>query len=131
MPALLRFSTKGDHSLCRDYRGISLLIRSCRNTNELTPSRSRRDPTRIPMWFPALERHCRHGLLCAAAPGEVSSKLILIFWDLHETFNKVPKPGLWAILARSGSPDRFESLICMFHDGMEGRVNYREVLADC
>lgn len=44
----------------------------CAYMIESTPPRTRRDPSRIPVWFPAFERHFCYGLLCEKASEEES-----------------------------------------------------------
>jgi len=50
---------------------------------------------------------------------------MFIFWDLKKAFDKVPRPAMWAVLARCGCPEDFITLIRALHDGMVGRVCHK------
>ncbi|KAK3882952.1 hypothetical protein Pcinc_012706 [Petrolisthes cinctipes] len=54
---------------------------------------------------------------------------MFIFWDLKKAFDKVPRPAMWAVLARFGCPPDFVTLVRGLHDGMVGRVCHQSSLS--
>jgi len=61
---------------------------------------------------------------------EQQQPLMFIFWDLKKAFEKVPRPAMWAVLARFGCPEDFITLIRALHDGMVGRVCHQSIPSD-
>ena len=61
---------------------------------------------------------------------EQQKSAMFIFWDLKKAFDKVPRPALWAVLARFGCPPGFVTLIRGLHNGMFGRVLHQGTLSD-
>ena len=53
-----------------------------------------------------------------------------MFWDLKKAFNKVPRPAMWAVLAKFGCPDHFIALVRSLHEGMVGWVYHHNTLSD-
>ena len=128
---------KGDRENCGNYRGISLLCIASKIfarillnrllviAEEILPeSQCGFRPSRgtIDMIFCArqLQEKCQ----------EQQQPLMFIFWDLKKAFDKVPRPAMWAVLARFGCPDDFVMLIRSLHDGMVGRVCHQKALSD-
>ena len=128
---------KEDREDCNNYRGISLLsivgkifalillYRLLELAEEVLPeSQCGFRPARgtIDMIF------------CACQLQEKSLEqqqpAMFIFWDLKKAFDKVPRPALWAVLARFGCPPGFVTLIRGLHDGMFGRVLHQGTLSD-
>ena len=60
---------------------------------------------------------------------EQQQPIMFIFWDLKKAFDKVPRPAMWAVLARYGCPPDFVNLVRALHDGMVGRVCYQNSLS--
>ncbi|KAK3874528.1 hypothetical protein Pcinc_020546 [Petrolisthes cinctipes] len=54
---------------------------------------------------------------------------MFIFWDLRKAYDKVPRPAMWAVLARFGCPSDFVTLVRDLHDGMVGRVCHQSSLS--
>jgi hypothetical protein len=48
--------------------------------------------------------------------------LYSIFIDLTKAFDTVNREALWVILRKLGCPEKFTSLIRLFHDDMTGEV---------
>ena len=128
---------KGDREDCNNYRGISLLSiagkifarilldRLLILTEDVLPeSQCGFRPSRgtIDMIF------------CARQLQEKSQEqqqpAMFIFWDLKKAFDKVPRPAMWAVLARFGCPPAFITLVRALHDGMFGRVYHQNALSD-
>jgi len=126
---LVTIFKKGDWENCSNYRGISLLSiaskifarillhRLLTLAKDVLPgSQCDFRPTRgtVDMIF------------CARQLQEKSQEqqqpLMFIFWDLKKAFDKVPRPVMWAVLARFGCPEDFITLIRGLHDDMVGRV---------
>jgi len=61
---------------------------------------------------------------------EQQQPLMFIFWDLKKAFDKVPRPAMWAVLARFGCPEDFITLIRALHDRMVGRVCHQSILSE-
>ena len=53
---------------------------------------------------------------------EQHRELYMCFIDLSKAFDKVERTMLWEVLRLSGCPNKFISLVRLFHDGMEARV---------
>ncbi|XP_045101450.1 uncharacterized protein LOC123498409 [Portunus trituberculatus] len=60
---------------------------------------------------------------------EQRQPIMFVFWDLKKAFDKVPRPAMWAVLARYGCPPDFVKLVRALHDGMVGRVCHQNSLS--
>ena len=134
---IITFFKKGDRENCNNYRGISLLSIASKifarilldrllilAEDVLPESQCGFRPSRgtIDMIFCA--RQLQEKSL------EQQQPIMFIFWDLKKAFDKVPRPAMWAVLARYGCPPDFVKLVRALHDGMVGRVCYRNTLSD-
>ncbi|XP_076061565.1 uncharacterized protein LOC143037317 [Oratosquilla oratoria] len=61
---------------------------------------------------------------------EQQQPAMFIFWDLKKAFDKVPRPAMWAVLARFGCPPDFVTLVRALHDEMVGRVCHQNSLSE-
>lgn len=127
---------KGDRENCNNYRGISLLSIASKifarilldrlltlAEDVLPESQCGFRPSRgtIDMIFCA--RQLQEKSL------EQQQPIMFIFWDLKKAFDKVPRPAMWAVLARYGCPPDFVKLVRALHDGMVGRVCHQNSLS--
>lgn len=127
---------KGDRENCNNYRGISLLSVASKifarilldrllllAEDVLPESQCGFRPSRgtIDMIFCA--RQLQEKSL------EQQQPAMFIFWDLKKAFDKVPRPAMWAVLARFGCPPNFVKLVRALHDGMVGRVCHQNSLS--
>ena len=133
---IVTFFKKGDRENCNNYRGISLLSIASKifarilldrllilAEDVLPESQCGFRPSRgtIDMIFCA--RQLQEKSL------EQQQPIMFIFWDLKKAFDKVPRPAMWAVLARYGCPPDFVNLVRTLHDGMVGRVCYQNSLS--
>ncbi|KAK4303406.1 hypothetical protein Pmani_024556 [Petrolisthes manimaculis] len=59
---------------------------------------------------------------------EQQQPVMFIFRDLKKAFDKVPRPAMWAVLARFGCPPDFVTLVRGLHDGMVGRTTKKSLI---
>jgi len=128
---------KGDKDICSNYRGISLLSiasklfarihlnRLLTLAEDVLPEsqfgfRPSRGTVDMIFFVQQLQEKSQ----------EQQQALMFIFWDLKKAFVKVPRPAMWAVLARFGCPEDFIILIRALHDGMVGRVCHQRILSD-
>nr|VZI51203.1 unnamed protein product [Spirometra erinaceieuropaei] len=121
---------KGNHQVCDNHRGISLLniagkifarilLNSLNNHLEqgLLPESQygfRRHRGTTDMIFAArqLQEKCQ----------EMRTHLYSTFVDLTKAFDTVNREGLWKIVQKFGCPERFTQMVRQPHDGMMARV---------
>ena len=53
---------------------------------------------------------------------EHNTKVFLLFVDLHEAYDSVPRAALWCALRMYGAPDVVIKLVRSLHDGMSATV---------
>ena len=53
---------------------------------------------------------------------EQNSDLYSTYVDLTKAFDTVSREGLWRIMAKSGCPTKFTTIVRQLHDGMQARV---------
>ena len=127
---------KVDRENCNNYRGISLLsiaskIFACILLDRLLILAEDILPESQCGFRPS--RRTIDMIFCARQLQEKSLEqqqpIMFIFWDLKKAFDKVPRPAMWAVLARYGCPPDFIKLVCALHDGMVGRVCHQNSLS--
>ena len=124
------YKRKGNRQACDNHRGISLLsiagkILARLLLNRLTvhleqdllPESQcgfRQGRGTVDMIFAArqLQEKCQ----------EQNVGLYTTFVDLTKAFDTVSRDGLWSIMSKFGCPDKFITLVRLFHDGMLARV---------
>ncbi|XP_047486801.1 uncharacterized protein LOC125037644 [Penaeus chinensis] len=119
---------KSDRENCGNYRGISLLsiaskifARILLNrllivADEVLPEsqcgfRPSRETTEMIFCARQIQEKCQ----------EQQQPVMFIVWDFKKAFDKVPRPAMWAVLARYGYPEYFISLIRILHDRHGGQ----------
>ena len=128
---------KGDRESCNNYRGISLLSIASKIfarilLNRLLVLAEDVLPESQCGFRPS--RGTIDMIFCARQLQEKSQEqqqpAMFIFWDLKKAFDKVPRPAMWAVLARFGCPTDFITLVRSLHEGMVGRVYHQNTLSN-
>lgn len=128
---------KGDREDCNNYRGISLLSIASKIfarilLNRLLTLAEDVLPESQCGFRPS--RGAVDMIFCARQLQEKSREqqqpIAFIFWDLKKAFDKVPRPAMWAVLAKFGCPPDFVALVRALHDGMMGRVCHQSAISD-
>ena len=72
------------------------------------------------------EREIVHIVFAARQPQEKcqeqNTDLYLNYVDLMKAFDMVSRDGLWRIMAKYDCPEKFNTIVRLFHDGMHARV---------
>ncbi|BHF62082.1 hypothetical protein SprV_0100506300 [Sparganum proliferum] len=124
------YKRKGNHQICDNHRGISLLniagkifarILLNRLNNHLEQGllpesqcgfRRHRGTTDMIFAARQLQEKCQ----------EMRTHLYFTFVDLTKAFDTVNREGLWKIMQKFGCPERFIQMVRQLHDGMKARV---------
>ena len=124
------YKRKGNHQVCDNHRGISLLsiagkilarILLNRLTTHLDQGllpesqcgfRKERGTTDMVFAARQLQEKCQ----------EQNSDLFSTYVDLTKAFDTVSREGLWKIMAKYGCPRKFISMVQQFHAGMKAQV---------
>nr|VZI06923.1 unnamed protein product [Spirometra erinaceieuropaei] len=124
------YKRKGNRQVCDNHRGISLLkitgkifarILLNRLNNHLEEGllqesqcgfRRHRGTTDMIFAARQLQEKCQ----------EMRTHLYSTFVDLTKAFDTVNREGLWKIMQKFGSPERFTQMVRQLHDGMMARV---------
>ena len=125
------YKRKGNHQVCDNHRGISLLSISGKILAKILLNRLnahldqaglipeshcgfRKDRGTINTIFTArqLQEKCQ----------EQNVDLYMTFVDLTKAFDYVSRDGLWKRMAKFGCPPRYIAMVRQFHDGMQARV---------
>nr|VZI35762.1 unnamed protein product [Spirometra erinaceieuropaei] len=124
------YKRKGNHQVCDNHRGISLLniagkifarILLNRLNNHLEQGllpesqcgfRRHRGTTDMIFAARRLQEKCH----------EMRTHLYSTFVDLTKAFDTVNRKGLWKIMQKFGCPERFTQMVRQLHDGMMERV---------
>ena len=124
------YKQKGNHQVCDNHRGISLLFIAGKILarillNRLTTHfdqgllpesqcgfRKERGTTDMVFAARQLQEKCQ----------EQNSDLFSTYVDLTKAFDKVSREGLWKIMAKYGCPQKFISMAQQFHAGMQAQV---------
>ncbi|BHF78893.1 hypothetical protein SprV_0602201000 [Sparganum proliferum] len=123
------YKRKGNHRLCDNHRGISLLNIAGRIFARILLNRP--------------NNHLEKGLLSESQSGfrphlgttdmiftarqlqekcqEMRTHLYPTFMDLTKAFDTVNCEGLWKIMQKFGCPERFTQIVRQLHDGMMAR----------
>ena len=124
------YKRKGNHQVCDNHRGISLLSIAGKILARILLNR--------------LTTHLDQGLLPESQCGfwkergttdmvfaarqlqekcqEQNSDLFSTYVDLTKAFDTVSREGLWKIMATYGCPRKFISMVQQFHAGMKAQV---------
>ena len=124
------YKRKGNHQVCDNHRGISLLsiagkILAWILLNRLTTHldqgllpesqcgfRKERGTTDMVFAARQLQEKCQ----------EQNSDLFSTYGDLTKAFDTVSREDLWKIMAKYGCPRKFISMVQQFHAGMQAQV---------
>ena len=129
------FKRKGNHQVCDNHRGISLLsiagkilarvllnrLNEHLERSGLLPESQcgfRKNRGTINMIFTARQLARQLQEKCQ----EQNVDLYMTFVDLTKAFDTVSREGLWKIMAKFGCPAKFIAMVRQFHDGMLARV---------
>ena len=125
---------KGDRGNCNNYRGISLLSIASKIFARILLDRLLVLAEDVLPESQCGFRPSRGTIVCVRQLQEKSPEqqqpVMFIFWDLKRAFDKVPRPAMWAVLARFGYPPDFVTLMRDLHDGMVGRVRHQNSLSE-
>ncbi|BHF57552.1 hypothetical protein SprV_0100049400 [Sparganum proliferum] len=124
------YKRKGNHQLCDNHRGISLLNTVGKIFARILLNRlnNHLEQGLLPESQCSFRRH--HGttdMIFAARQlqvkcQEIRTHLHSTFVDLRKAFDTVNREGLWKIIQKFGCPERFTQMVRHLHDGMIARV---------
>ena len=123
------FKNKGNHHICGNYRGISLLAIGGKIMAKIAQARLSRLAEGILTESQCGFRRERSTIDMIFSLRQIQEKaveqcrdLYIVFVDFRQAFDTVDRLLLWRVLEAFGCPPRLAKIIREFHDGTKGRV---------